>query len=184
MAVALSAALGERFPKPARYTVLLTARRRARDIASHAERTGVNAVQVVNHIEPYEAARLAELLPPSVRYIQVVHVDGADALDRPRLYAPYVDAFLLDSGRPAAPTPELGGTGQTHDWSVSARIVEQATRPVFLAGGLRACNVAAAIRQVRPYALDVCTGVRTSDVLDPSKLNAFMREVHEMSSSA
>ena len=72
---------------------------------------------------------------------------------------------------------ELGGTGRVHDWSLSRRIVESAPCPVFLAGGLNAANVADAIRAVRPYGVDLCTGVRSGDALDPAKLAAFMAAV-------
>ena len=63
--------------------------------------------------------------------------------------ASFVDARLLDGGDPNAAVKELGGTGQVHDWAISRRIVETACVPVFLAGGLRAGNVAAAIRAER-----------------------------------
>ena len=68
---------------------------------------------------------------------------------------------------------ELGGTGRTHDWAISARLVAAVDKPVFLAGGLDAENVAEAVRQVRPYGLDLCSKVRTDDQLDAEKLQAF-----------
>ena len=61
--------------------------------------------------------------------------------------------------------------------SRSRAIAEAVPVPVILAGGLRAENVGAAIEAVRPFALDVCTGVRTNGVLDEEKLADFMREV-------
>jgi phosphoribosylanthranilate isomerase len=87
--------------------------------------------------------------------------------------APHVDALLLDSGNQSLAVKELGGTGRTHDWRVSRLIVEASPAPVFLAGGLRAENVAEAIETVRPFGLDVCSGVRTDGRLDASKLNRF-----------
>jgi phosphoribosylanthranilate isomerase len=71
----------------------------------------------------------------------------------------------------------LGGTGRSHDWALSRRIREDATVPVFLAGGLRASNVASAIRDVEPFGIDLCPGVRTNDRLDPVKLAAFFDAV-------
>ena len=88
-----------------------------------------------------------------------------------------VDALLLDSGTPDAPVRELGGTGRVHDWAISRRIVEAAPVPVFLAGGLTPDNVAQAIRAVRPFGVDLCTGLRTEGELDERKLDAFMRAV-------
>ncbi len=73
--------------------------------------------------------------------------------------------------------PELGGTGRTHDWEVSAEIVRRLAKPVFLAGGLHAGNVAEAVRQVRPYAVDVCSGVRQEGRLDGKRLGDFIRAV-------
>jgi phosphoribosylanthranilate isomerase len=60
---------------------------------------------------------------------------------------------------------------------VSAGLVSAVQVPVFLAGGLRAENVAAAIQHVRPYGVDVCSGVRTNGRLDPAKLDSFMAAV-------
>jgi phosphoribosylanthranilate isomerase len=84
------------------------------------------------------------------------------------------DAILLDSGRPGLAVKELGGTGRVHDGAISREIVEAVAAPVFLTGGLDATNVAAAIRAVRPYAVDVCTGVRTDGRLDAAKLARFV----------
>ena len=112
--------------------------------------------------------------------MQVIHVTGEAALDEASEIAPYVDALLLDSGNPNLAVKELGGTGRTHNWEVSRRIVERAGKPVFLAGGLRAENVANAVRTVRPFGVDVCSGVRTNGRLDSAKLQRFMDEVLNM----
>jgi phosphoribosylanthranilate isomerase len=159
-------------------TFLLTQRVRARDIADHVEHVGPGTVQVVSHIEPGEYPLLVKLLPAATRRVQVIHVEDETALDLIAAYAPFVHAFLLDSGRPNAPVPELGGTGRTHDWRVSARFVELSPRPVFLAGGLSAANVGEAIRTVRPYGLDLCSGVRHNGDLSNEKLNAFFSAVN------
>ena len=156
--------------------VLLTARETGRDIVDHVRQSGVSVVQVVREIDPAEAEALARLAP-DVRRIQVVHVQDGGAPHRIPLYAPHVHAFLLDSGRPAGAVAELGGTGRTHDWSVSADFVAQSPRPVVLAGGLNPENVGEAIARVRPFGVDVCTGVRTGGRLDTSKLDAFMAAV-------
>jgi len=87
-----------------------------------------------------------------------------------------VDAILLDSGRPDAAVKQLGGTGRTHDWSLSRRIRDLGA-PLWLAGGLRPDNVAEAIAAVRPHGVDVCSGVRTAGRLDPRKLAAFVTAV-------
>ena len=88
-----------------------------------------------------------------------------------------MDALLLDSGRPALSVKELGGTGRVHDWAISAELVRSVSVPVFLAGGLNASNVADSIRQVRPFGVDVCSGLRTDGKLDETKLAAFVEAV-------
>lgn len=105
--------------------------------------------------------------------VQVIHVrSGADVDDALRV-APLVDELLLDSGNPTLAVKELGGTGRTHDWTLSARIVRESPVPVWLAGGLRAENATAAIAAVRPYGLDVCSGVRRDGKLDAVRLAAL-----------
>jgi phosphoribosylanthranilate isomerase len=159
-------------------TFLLTCETTAETISAHIRATNPSTVQVVSHIDPVESEKLATL-EPHVRRVQVIHVEGPEALDLIRAYAPHVHAFLLDSGRPNAVVAELGGTGRAHDWAVSSACVRATERPVFLAGGLSAGNVADAIRRVRPFGLDLCSGVRTDGQLDPGKLAAFVRAVRQ-----
>ena len=106
--------------------------------------------------------------------MQVVHVVDASSVGEARAVAPHVDAILLDSGNQSLAVKELGGTGRVHDWTLSARIRESIGVPLFLAGGLRAENVREAIEAVKPFALDVCSGVRTNGALDAAKLRAFV----------
>jgi phosphoribosylanthranilate isomerase len=157
-------------------TFLLTSRATGTDIADHVRHCGTNTVQIVDHIDPGELAVLAVSLP-MVRRVQVIHVEGPGALDLIPRYEPYVHAFLLDSGKPGGTMRELGGTGRTHDWAVSAEFVRRTEKPVFLAGGLNPGNVAEAIATVRPFGLDLCSGVRTDGHLDQAKLDAFMAAV-------
>jgi phosphoribosylanthranilate isomerase len=161
--------------------VLLTSCTGAEDIADHVAYCGVNTVQIVNHIDPGVHERLEELIPP-VRRLQVIHVEDDEALQLIPLYEGRVHGFLLDSGRPKAAVPELGGTGRTHDWAVSAEFVRRSVVPVFLAGGLNPANVAEAIRRVRPYGVDLCSGLRSPLLLDETKLRAFMLAVKSVGS--
>lgn len=149
--------------------VLLTSEVEAVAIAEHVIRTRTAVVQIVAHVEPAVLARLRRLIP-ATRLMPVIHVEGEHALDRARAYAPFADALLLDSGRPSAAIAELGGTGRIHDWSLSRKIVEAVDRPVFLAGGIRPENVAAAIAAVRPFGIDLCSGVREGLKLDLVRL--------------
>lgn len=157
-------------------TFLLTSLTRAEDIAEQHGRCLTSTIQLVDRVEEGAHQALRRALP-GVRLVQVIHVTGPDALDEAHAVAHHVDAILLDSGNPKLAIKELGGTGRTHDWAVSAEIVRGVDVPVFLAGGLRADNVRAAIEQVRPYGVDVCSGVRTGGRLDPAKVTAFMAAV-------
>ena len=141
------------------WTTLLTSRTEADAIVDHVAYTGVNTVQIVDEPAPgaYEQIRKAM---PQTRIIKVIHVEGEEAIDHARRAEDAVDIILLDSGKPNAAVKTLGGTGDTHDWSVSRRIVEDVGKPVFLAGGLRPDNVVDAIKQVGPYGVDICSGLR------------------------
>ncbi len=158
---------------------LLTRECTASAIAAHVERCAVSTVQIVNHIAPQELERLREMLP-SLRIVQVIHVEDAAALELLDRYEASVHAFLLDSGSPGASIPLLGGTGRVHDWGVSAEFVRRARRPVFLAGGLTPANVAEAIRTVRPFGLDICSGVRTNGRLDAARLSSYVQAVRSV----
>ena len=161
---------------PALGTVLLTSEVEPAAIAAQQRRCGVNTIQLCDALDAGAYPALREALP-GIALVQVIHVrherDVAEAVG----IAPRVDGLLLDSGNPSAPVKELGGTGRVHDWALSRRIVAEAPCPVFLAGGLKADNVAEAIRRVRPYGVDLCTGVRTEGTLDAAKLGAFMGAV-------
>lgn len=151
---------------------LLTSETETEGIIRHHEKTGTHTIQLVDDIADEVYGTLRSALP-SVRLVQVIHVRGMASLDDALRKAAHVDALLLDSGNPNLPVRELGGTGRVHDWEVSARIVEQSNIPVFLAGGLHAGNIKQAVDRVRPYGVDLCSGVRTNGQLDRQKLDAF-----------
>jgi len=157
-------------------TFLLTSRERGDAIADHVEYCGTTTVQIVRHIDVAEYQRVIQRLP-TTRRVQVIHVEDESAIDLVRKYEPFVHAFLLDSGRPSAPVVQLGGTGRSHDWQISAKIVASTAKPVFLAGGLKPENVREAITSVEPFGLDLCSGVRTNEKLDETKLRDFTRNV-------
>lgn len=157
-------------------SVLLTARTDADAIVAQQRRTGVRAIQLVDRVDAGERRRIRPEIP-GVALLQVVHVTGKESLAEAREAAEDADALLLDSGRPDAEVRELGGTGRVHDWEVSRRIREASPVPVFLAGGLHAGNVGAAIEAVEPWGVDLCGGVRANGALDEERLGAFMTAV-------
>jgi phosphoribosylanthranilate isomerase len=157
-------------------TFLLTALTDADAIIEQHRRCGTTTIQLVDAVPPGTHARLRRALP-GIGIVQVIHVTGEDAVDDACALAADVDALLLDSGNPSLAVKELGGTGRVHDWRVSRRIVERCGKPVYLAGGLRPDNVAEAVATVRPFGLDLCSGVRTAGCLDPGVLDRFVTAV-------
>ena len=171
----LIAEVAARVPPPIA-TFLLTCRQDAASIIGQQRRCRVNTLQLCDRVpaEVYGGLRAAL---PGVSLVQVVHVRGEESFAEALAAARHADALLLDSGNQSLAVKELGGTGRTHDWRVSRRIVEASPVPVFLAGGLRPENVAEAVGTVRPFGLDVCSGVRTDGRLDGGKLRRFFAHV-------
>lgn len=157
-------------------TFLLTARQDADAIAEQHARCRTSALQLVDAVPEAELRRLRHLCP-GVKLVQVIHVVDEASVQQARAVAPLVDALLLDSGRPDAAVKELGGTGRVHDWALSMRIRESVDRPLFLAGGLNAGNVAQAVAKVRPFGLDVCSGVRSAGRLHAGRLAALVTAI-------
>ncbi len=167
----LIAEIAARVP-PGVATFLLTCRQDADSIVAQQRRCRVNTLQLCDRVPAGTYAELRAHLP-GVSLVQVVHVGGEESFEEAMSAARHVDALLLDSGDQSLAVKELGGTGRTHDWRVSRRIVEASPVPVFLAGGLKPENVAEAVSTVRPFGLDVCSGVRTDGRLDAEKLRRF-----------
>ena len=111
------------------------------------------------------------------RYIKAIRM-RAD-IDLPGVCEAYRDSagLLLDAYHEALP----GGSGESFDWQ---RIPQGLGKPVILAGGLKPENVQEAIRAVRPYAVDVSSGVeRAKGIKDPEKISAFIRGVRSVESN-
>lgn len=157
-------------------TFLLTSKTDVGGIAAQVRAAGVSTVQIVDHIIIGTLRDLRAALP-GVEIVQVVHVQGEISVGEALAAAPFVDGLLLDSGNQQLAIKELGGTGRVHDWDISARIRGGAGVPVWLAGGLNAANVQDAIRTVRPYGVDICSGVRVNGTLDPARLQMFIEAV-------
>ncbi|MAP12545.1 MAG: N-(5'-phosphoribosyl)anthranilate isomerase [Gammaproteobacteria bacterium] len=155
-------------------TFLLTSKTDADAIIEQCVRLQPSTVQLVDAVDSSVYARLGQVLP-ALKIVQVLHVIDVDVIDVARELDGVVDFILLDSGNPSATVKQLGGTGRTHNWEISARLIEAVNTPVFLAGGLRAENAAEAVAAVNPYGLDICSGVRTDGALDLAKLRAYMQ---------
>ena len=154
-------------------TFLLTSLQDTQAIIAQQRRCRTNTIQICDRLNHSSYQDLKSALP-GISIVQVVHVVGPESVNEAIAIAPQVDAILLDSGNPALAVKELGGTGRRHDWALSKKIREAIDIPIFLAGGLNADNVHQAIEQVGPFAVDVCSGVRTEGRLDEKKLAAFI----------
>lgn len=161
---------------PAVATFLLTSKQNAAEIIAQQRRCGVNTLQICDRLEQGSYDDMREAMP-GISLIQVIHVCGEESVEEALHIAHSVDAILLDSGNQTLAVKELGGTGRAHNWSISVRIRESVDVPVFLAGGLKAENVREAVEQVRPFGVDLCSGVRTNGQLDEVKLGAFFQQV-------
>lgn len=170
----LIAAIAATVP-PGVATFLLTSDTDPAAIVAQQRRTRVNTLQLVDAL-PTAAHRHLRNALPGIALVQVVQVTGDASIAEAAAVAPLVDAILLDSGNPALPVKELGGTGRVHDWEISRKIRQSVRCPVFVAGGLRPGNVREAIRRIAPYGLDVCGGVRINGNLHPATLRDFFRE--------
>ena len=157
--------------------VLITYQTGARDIAAFADRLGCEWVQLHGAVSADATAELRELRP-ALGLIKALVV-GADDVDASlAAFSPHVDAFITDTFDPA--TGRRGATGLRHDWAASRAVAERSEVPVILAGGLDADNVAAAIAEVRPAAVDAHTRVEGADGRkDAERVRAFVEAARE-----
>ena len=110
-----------------------------------------------------------------VRYVKTIGMGEEGAVERTVAEHPNAVAYLLDSNKPG----EQGGSGVTFDWS---RIPTNLPKPIILAGGLTCDNVALAIRTVRPYAVDLASGIESAPgIKDAEKMRRFIEEVKRVS---
>jgi phosphoribosylanthranilate isomerase len=144
-------------------TTLVTMPGSVDEAAELVETTGADHVQVHGLDDPDALDALRGATPARV----VAAVDAGDdvaALDG------HADALLVDSTDESG----AGGTGETHDWERAAALVEDLDTPVVLAGGLAPANVGRAVRTVRPYAVDVASGVERDGAVDPERVRSFV----------
>ena len=151
--------------------VAVTHLRETEDLIGLAKDSRCTTLQIQDTVEPSGIPVIRDALP-YLKIVKAVHVTDESARATAKLYEPYADALILDSRT----RERIGGTGISHDWNISATIVTNSAIPVILAGGLTPENVAEAIRRVRPYGVDVHTGVKKDGVRNPERTLAFARE--------
>ncbi len=139
------------------------------DLIRIVELSRCTTLQIQDMVTPDDIAEVREALP-YLRIMKAVHVMDESAITTAKYFSDTADAILLDTRT----ADRIGGTGITHDWNISAKIVKECSCPVILAGGLTPENVTEAIIRVRPYAVDVHTGVKKNGVRDAERTRAFV----------
>jgi phosphoribosylanthranilate isomerase len=148
----------------------------AEEAVEAARAINPGAIQLQGDEPPEMLLKIKRALP-GARIIKAVHIGGGGELEKAKAYEEVADAILLDTM-----SPGRGGSGQTHDWSVSGMVVASIKKPVVLAGGLGPHNVADAIKAVRPFAVDVASGVEAEGrVKDMALMKTFIKNAREAS---
>ncbi len=146
------------------------------EVVRAAQTINPGAIQLQGDEPPGMLAKIKQALP-GTRLIKAIHIGSGNELEKAKAYEEVADAILLDTI-----SPNKGGSGQTHDWSVSKKVVASIKKPAVLAGGLNPGNVAEAIRIVKPYAVDVASGVEAEGrVKDMDLMRTFIRNAKEAS---
>jgi phosphoribosylanthranilate isomerase len=129
------------------------------------------AVQIHNVLPLPELRKIRET---GVRIIKTIpvseHADTEMLIDLIKDLSGIADAVLLDT----AIDGKTGGTGVSHNWELSQKVVLSAGMPVILAGGLTPSNVSEAVKCVRPYAVDTASGIETNGKKDEKKVIDFI----------
>ena len=160
---------------PSVEAVLVTQITEVDEIERLLRQSGITAIQLHSEITADSVANLRARFP-DLKVFKSVHVISADSVRYPEGFSKVVDGFVLDTINVA--TDQVGGTGKTHDWSISRKIVERFPDiPIILAGGLNSKNVRSAIESVHPFGVDVNSGTKGSDGFkDARKMREFIRE--------
>ena len=164
---------------PSVEAVLVTQITEVDEIERLLRQSGITAVQLHSEITADSVANLRTRFP-DLKVFKSVHVISAESVRYPDGFSKVVDGFVLDTINVA--TDQVGGTGKTHDWSISRKIVERFPDiPIILAGGLNSKNVRSAIESVHPFGVDVNSGTKGSDGFkDARKMREFIREAKRL----
>lgn len=147
------------------------------DLIDIVRETNCTTLQIQNDLAPEKISEIYEEVP-YIKIVKAVHVMDESAIFSAKVFEKVCDAIILDTRT----DDRIGGTGKTHDWSISKKIVEEVSVPVILAGGLNPENVRKAISIVRPYAVDVHTGVKKDGIRDYMKTKKFIQAARSTSS--
>jgi len=170
ISVAVAREISRNLP-PSVEAVLVTHITEVDEIERLLRQSGITTIQLHSEITADSVANLRARFP-DLKIFKSVHVISAD----PEAFRKVVDGFVLDTINVA--TDQVGGTGKTHDWSISQKIVTRYPEiPIILAGGLTSENVRSAIEYVHPFGVDVNSGTKGSDGFkDARKMREFILE--------
>ncbi|MFC6864757.1 phosphoribosylanthranilate isomerase [Halomicroarcula sp. GCM10025817] len=149
-------------------SVLVTMPRTVQDAVKRVDTVEPDAIQIHDGLSPAELGALDRRVTQSIVAVVDAEADDLEA------YASHADALLVDS----VDAEGAGGTGETHDWERTREVVDSLSVPVLLAGGLTPENVAEAVETVRPFAVDVASGVeQRGGQKDHDAVEAFVEGV-------
>lgn len=157
--------------------VLVTHMETSAKVLEIHEKVPTPIIQLQDDISVGEVEKIRKALP-QVKLIKAVHVIDESSVNLAVTIASFFDAILLDSI--VLKEDRIGGTGKIHDWNISKKIVSLVKKPVILAGGLTPDNVVDAISYVKPYGVDVNSGV---DKVDRRKSSEAVRDFISRSKS-
>lgn len=152
------------------HSILICYETQANEIQKFASFLGTSIVQLHNQITLKELKKL-RLIAPELIIIKslIVRTNNTPELElQIQEQSSWVDLFITDSHNPI--TGADGATGLTHDWRISQHLIKICPKPIILAGGLTPGNVVQAIEQVRPFGIDVHTGIEGPDGYKSSTL--------------
>ncbi|MFW6006058.1 MAG: phosphoribosylanthranilate isomerase [Candidatus Bipolaricaulota bacterium] len=172
----IASRLAEETP-PFTSTVMVTTEVKPKVLRELVQEVEPDYLQLHSTLTLSRTKEIVRSIPNTTGLITLVTVEGKleDLKNRAlELANSSVDAVLLDSKSEG----RAGGTGQVHDWDISRTIRDTVYPvPVILAGGLDPENVGKAVEKVRPYAVDVATGVEKDEDKSDQKVERFMEEV-------
>ncbi len=147
------------------------------------------AIQLLGHEPPAQVAALKKSVSCEVwksLFLPTESEPGADEDTISAQIAAHIDAgadaLLFDTAELKDGKARFGGTGKQSDWNLSARLIQACRVPAFLSGGIRPENVRTAIETVRPFGVDLCSGVEASKgIRDRWKLEKLMENAQSVS---
>jgi phosphoribosylanthranilate isomerase len=175
--------LAREVQKPAK-SVALTMATDVDEILRMADAVRPNIVHISTETHAVGIDQMAELrekLDPNIKLMKAIGVIDETSIDDALCYSRLADILLLDTK--IKNFPGVGATGKTHDWNISREIVQRASVPVILAGGLSSENVFSAIRSVEPWGVDSNTSTNISGspfLKDNERICAFVKAVRSL----